>query len=222
MCASFWFPILLFFFFLALDALGIDRNDLGQLLTDTFSEQICLYGFVHSDPHPGNLFVRPVRRDRVATPVKANVNSFDSWKEVIQRRNTNPVSGVQSEPDTPSSNPAPLLRSSGNLTYQLVMLDHGLCRELDQEVRLNYCHLWRAMVLCEPKKIRYYARQLGAGDFPEVFEMMIAQRAPRSSDVGFQEKLSLRDLHAFRNQMMYIGGVMCVCVCVCVCVRACV
>eukprot|EP00096_Caligus_rogercresseyi_P010930 TRINITY_DN4134_c0_g1_i1.p1 TRINITY_DN4134_c0_g1~~TRINITY_DN4134_c0_g1_i1.p1 ORF type:complete len:541 (-),score=132.94 TRINITY_DN4134_c0_g1_i1:76-1698(-) len=42
----------------ALAALGIDLKGLGRDLIETFAEQICKTGFVHADPHPGNLLVR--------------------------------------------------------------------------------------------------------------------------------------------------------------------
>ncbi len=30
---------------------------------------------------------------------------------------------------------------------QVVVLDHGLYRELDDSLRINYCRLWEAMIL---------------------------------------------------------------------------
>ncbi len=40
----------------------IDRNysDLAEVLTQAYLKQICVDGFWHSDPHPGNVFVREV------------------------------------------------------------------------------------------------------------------------------------------------------------------
>jgi predicted unusual protein kinase regulating ubiquinone biosynthesis (AarF/ABC1/UbiB family) len=43
----------------AIDAAGIDRQDVARLLVETFLRQIFAHGFLHADPHPGNLFVRP-------------------------------------------------------------------------------------------------------------------------------------------------------------------
>jgi aarF domain-containing kinase len=36
----------------------ISIKEVGKILTDTFNRQIFELGFVHSDPHPGNLFIR--------------------------------------------------------------------------------------------------------------------------------------------------------------------
>ena len=43
----------------AIDAAGIDRQQVAQLLTDSYFKQIFSHGFFHADPHPGNLFVQP-------------------------------------------------------------------------------------------------------------------------------------------------------------------
>ncbi len=42
---------------------GIDRSDVANKLLDTYLKQIFEDGFVHADPHPGNLFVTPLDAD---------------------------------------------------------------------------------------------------------------------------------------------------------------
>ncbi|MEW6406083.1 MAG: AarF/UbiB family protein, partial [Chloroflexota bacterium] len=44
----------------AITAAGIDRKDVAERLFDTYLKQIFEDGFVHADPHPGNLFVTPL------------------------------------------------------------------------------------------------------------------------------------------------------------------
>jgi len=39
---------------------GVDRGDVANKLLDTYLKQIFEDGFVHADPHPGNLFVTPL------------------------------------------------------------------------------------------------------------------------------------------------------------------
>jgi predicted unusual protein kinase regulating ubiquinone biosynthesis (AarF/ABC1/UbiB family) len=41
-------------------AAGIDRGEVAERLLDTYLQQIFEDGFVHADPHPGNLFVTPL------------------------------------------------------------------------------------------------------------------------------------------------------------------
>ncbi len=44
----------------AITAAGIDRGEVASKLLDTYLKQIFEDGFVHADPHPGNLFVTPL------------------------------------------------------------------------------------------------------------------------------------------------------------------
>jgi predicted unusual protein kinase regulating ubiquinone biosynthesis (AarF/ABC1/UbiB family) len=44
----------------AITAAGIDRKEVARRLLGTYLKQIFEDGFVHADPHPGNLFVTPV------------------------------------------------------------------------------------------------------------------------------------------------------------------
>ena len=43
----------------ALIAAGIDANQVAQIMTEAYCEQILVHGFFHADPHPGNLLVLP-------------------------------------------------------------------------------------------------------------------------------------------------------------------
>ncbi len=42
-----------------LEAAGIDPNQVAQIMTEAYCEQILVTGYFHADPHPGNLFVLP-------------------------------------------------------------------------------------------------------------------------------------------------------------------
>lgn len=43
----------------ALKAAGIDPQEVAQLLTETYCEQMFVHGLFNADPHPGNFLVRP-------------------------------------------------------------------------------------------------------------------------------------------------------------------
>lgn len=47
----------------ALDAAGVSRHEVARTLYRAYMEQLFVHHFVHCDPHPGNLFVRPVEDD---------------------------------------------------------------------------------------------------------------------------------------------------------------
>ena len=38
---------------------GIDLKKCARIISEAFNHMIYIEGFVHSDPHPGNIFVRP-------------------------------------------------------------------------------------------------------------------------------------------------------------------
>jgi predicted unusual protein kinase regulating ubiquinone biosynthesis (AarF/ABC1/UbiB family) len=45
----------------AISSAGIDRPEVARILLDTYLKQIFEDGFFHADPHPGNLFVTPLK-----------------------------------------------------------------------------------------------------------------------------------------------------------------
>ncbi len=52
----------------ALEAAGIRRSEVARRLYDAYLQQIFVHYFVHADPHPGNLFVRPLPPTPTAAP----------------------------------------------------------------------------------------------------------------------------------------------------------
>jgi len=52
----------------AIEAAGISRSQVARRLYDAYLQQIFVHHFVHADPHPGNLFLRPQEPDRAAAP----------------------------------------------------------------------------------------------------------------------------------------------------------
>ncbi|XP_044979810.1 putative ABC1 protein At2g40090 [Hordeum vulgare subsp. vulgare] len=52
----------------------------------------------------------------------------------------------------------------GSKRPQLVLLDHGLYKELDHATRINYASLWKALVRADENGIKEYSIKLGAGE----------------------------------------------------------
>ncbi|KYR02649.1 putative protein serine/threonine kinase [Tieghemostelium lacteum] len=96
-----------------LEKLGINAKELYYLFSNLFATQIFVLGFLHSDPHPGNIFVRKMKDGRP----------------------------------------------------EVVLLDHGLYKKIDNQVRLDFCHLWKAVTLGNTKEAEIYAKRLGAGEY---------------------------------------------------------
>jgi len=74
---------------------GLNPVDVANIVVSVFSDMIFTFGWLHADPHPGNLLVR------------------------------------KNEHGKP----------------QVVLLDHGLYRDLGETVRVEHCKFWKAMVL---------------------------------------------------------------------------
>lgn len=57
-----------------------------------------------------------------------------------------------------------------------MLLDHGLYRQIDDNVRLHYAGLWQALVLGDVPKIEHHCRGLNAGDAVPIFAGLLTAR----------------------------------------------
>ncbi|KAJ0409511.1 hypothetical protein ATCC90586_009051 [Pythium insidiosum] len=117
----------------AIEAQGLDPREVAHVLCEAFGEMVFCHGFVHCDPHPGNIFVR---------------------------RNPDPRAARKT---------------------QLVLLDHGLYRELDDGFRRTYCDLWRGMLVRDHALIEDCGRRLNAGEFAAYLPLLFTYRPMRSN-----------------------------------------
>ena len=115
--------------------LDIDVGYISYLLSHAFSEQIFSKGFVHADPHPGNIIVSRKK---------------DSWNNAIQ----------------------------------LVIIDHGLYHQLDNDFKILYCRLWKAIVDYNEEELNTVSKKLGLADrkgdgplFSELLKVILTARA---------------------------------------------
>jgi aarF domain-containing kinase len=108
---------------------GIDTAAAAELIGRTWLNQTYRYGFVHCDPHAGNVLVR---------------------RHIKNGRDTG--------------------------RPQVVLLDHGLYRELDDDFRLQYAAMWKALVLADLPGIERAATALGVGEHYPLFSAILTQR----------------------------------------------
>ena len=108
------------------DEWGLDTGDISTLVSTTFCEQMYRHGFVHCDPHEGNILVRP-------HPTKRGKPS-------------------------------------------IVLLDHGLYKELGNTFRMQYCRLWRGLVMGDEGAIRETCDELNCGKAYTLLAAMLTMR----------------------------------------------
>jgi aarF domain-containing kinase len=128
--------------------LGISKKKAAQILFEAMADQIYKHGFVHTDPHPGNVFIR---KDK-------------------------------------------------NGSEQLVILDHGLYKELDERFRENYCRLYKALVLRDEVNIKRYCNALGIEDW-KLFSTLILMRSYDGAIVGMGNGVKESERRAFLERM---------------------
>ncbi|KAM7523900.1 hypothetical protein LguiA_013802 [Lonicera macranthoides] len=106
----------------------INPTKVAKALAEVFAEMIFVHGFLHGDPHPGNILVSP----------------------------------------------------EGPNGFSLVLLDHGIYKEFDENFRLNYCQLWKALILLDSKKIQQIGEQFGVGKYARYFPLIFTGRTINS------------------------------------------
>jgi len=92
---------------------GLNPSHVASLVSKTFCEQIYRHGFVHCDPHEGNILVR---------------------KHKLY-----------------NNRPA------------IVLLDHGLYKELTPRFRLDYCQLWSSLIRGDQEGIKQSCINMNVG-----------------------------------------------------------
>lgn len=103
---------------------GINPIKVAKALVEVFAEMIFIHGFLHGDPHPGNILVSP----------------------------------------------------EGRNGFSLVLLDHGIYKQFDEEFRLDYCQLWKALILLDSKKIQHLGERFGVAKYSRYFPLIFTGR----------------------------------------------
>ncbi|CAN6483816.1 unnamed protein product [Victoria cruziana] len=135
-----------------LKEMGIKPKQVAHALMEAFAEMIFVHGFLHGDPHPGNILVSP----------------------------------------------------GGSKGFSVVLLDHGIYRELDKSFRLNYCDLWKALILVDAHEILHLGEKLGAGKYAKYLPVIFTGRTINSKSIlgrsmSAEEKQKLkRELSALK------------------------
>ncbi|WCJ25145.1 AarF domain-containing protein kinase 1 [Euphorbia peplus] len=107
-----------------LKEMGINPMKVAKALVEVFAEMIFIHGFVHGDPHPGNILVSPEGPDN----------------------------------------------------FSLVLLDHGIYKQLDEGFRQDYCQLWKALILQDSQQIQQLGERFNVGKYSKYFPVIFTGR----------------------------------------------
>ncbi|KAL7752272.1 hypothetical protein RI367_002317 [Sorochytrium milnesiophthora] len=118
---------------------NINPVQVSAELTRIFSEMIFVNGWLHADPHPGNILIR-------------------------YKRPTLSLRGLVSGLVFPRKN------------FEIVLLDHGLYRELHPEFQKGYARLWRSLLRGDEAQIRYWSKEVAQVDMYHLFACMLTGR----------------------------------------------
>lgn len=135
-----------------LSRMGANPSEAARLLSLTFAAMVFKWGDVHADPHPANVFVRKTPSPGDGEEGYGRRRRIRKWMSSLFYNN----------------NKSP--------KYQLVLLDHGLYRQLDDKMRIQYAYLWRSLVFGDTAGIIKAAQALDAGDTVPMFVSMLTQR----------------------------------------------
>ncbi|ETW08546.1 Atypical/ABC1 protein kinase [Aphanomyces invadans] len=135
--------------------LRLDPVDIAGKVSAMFAEMVFCSGFVHCDPHPGNLFVRR-------------------------------------HPHRPRE-------------AQIVLLDHGLYRQLDDDFRQTFCRLWKALLLRDNKLLMECGERFHVGPYTKFFPLIFTYRAMNSKTI-MGGQMSAEEKQALRQDLKSLQG----------------
>lgn len=136
-----------------------------------------LQRFVHCDPHAANVLIPPgfmcfVHAANALIP-PGFLCFVGVWVVWLGSQGF-----VHCDPHAANVLIRPMLDARGRPTGQpqLVLLDHGLYKELDEPFRLCYSALWRALVLADVPTINKCCATLNAGDLAPLLAAMLVNK----------------------------------------------
>ena len=119
----------------ALRAAGIDPADVARVFAEVMFDQLFTHGFVHADPHPGNIFVTPHRAGGVGMPGAS----------------TGSATGMGGFPTGGESHPA----------WRLTFIDFGMMAEVPEGIRHGLRTLFIAAASRDGKGMVAAAQEIG-------------------------------------------------------------
>ncbi|KAH8862530.1 putative aarF domain-containing protein kinase 5 [Schistosoma japonicum] len=187
---------------------GFSLAELDSLLVRAFSHQVFCTGFVHADPHPGNLLVRrrPQRKLNIFQKIKSSIHVvpyliMDTiiwigylcyFPVSVLRKLKDPNYKLFKYPTTSHRHATEI---------QLVLLDHGLYDTLPCDKRKALCKMYQAILDSNEVMMKEASSLLGVEDW-STFGEIILQRPWRRQTIRLPSQLSEADKAYLRATAM--------------------
>ncbi|EXB86783.1 hypothetical protein L484_007808 [Morus notabilis] len=95
-----------------------------------------------------------------------------------------------------------LVSPEGPSGFSLVLLDHGIYRQLDEEFRLNYCELWKSLIVLDSNKIHHLGEQFGVAKYSSKLALGKGMSAEEKSNLKEELKsLKMEDISSFMESL---------------------
>ncbi|WIA14941.1 hypothetical protein OEZ85_001652 [Tetradesmus obliquus] len=143
----------------ALRAARISPHAVGRAMDEAFAEMTFVHGYIHSDPHPGNIMVRPTgRRGLLSWLLRGTWQPFEVVLSLCRR-------GLLSW----------LLRGTWQ-PFEVVLLDHGSYLSISNRLRQQYCQLWCSLFAGDSAGAAAVAIDLGGQRAGQILPVILTQR----------------------------------------------
>jgi len=162
-CFCIFSSLLFFFLVLSLSQQGPHKKKKKQ------------FGFVHSDAHPGNALVQAIEEDKDGRAVVVEL-AKEGGEEKGSGGDEGESSGRKGKAPSSSSK----MRKKRRLRASVVLLDHGLYRDLSDAFRVEYAALWAAILAGDEASILRHARAMRAGEAGPLFASMLTMKPWRA------------------------------------------
>ncbi|CAI7925607.1 unnamed protein product, partial [Closterium sp. NIES-54] len=77
----------------------------------------------------------------------------------------------------------------GQRNFDIVLLDHGLYREMDDGFRRDFCQLWRSLILSDMGGVERWGERLGVGEYSRFLPALFTAR-PFQSKTRWGQRMS--------------------------------
>ncbi|MBS1698819.1 MAG: AarF/ABC1/UbiB kinase family protein, partial [Actinobacteria bacterium] len=138
----------------ALRAAGIDPTDVARVFAEVMFDQLFTHGFVHADPHPGNIFVTPHPGASTGSATGASAGSAAG-------ASAGSAAGASAGSAAGASAAGTSAAGAGVPAWRLTFIDFGMMAEVPEGIRRGLRTLFIAAASRDGKGMVAAAQEIG-------------------------------------------------------------